>query len=434
MGEANNKTAMERQIQQGSMMPRKIKLNKDEVIVFMGTMNAMPMMYALELKKLGYEVIYFVDVRKSDLLSRPENHFPDIEYPYPIWVIELVLPSQILLPIFPKLCAGIYQRRIRQVTRKKIGCFVLSGFFSSLAPYLSRSASKVGLPHGSDLDTWADTDNVEELAASFKNRSIFKFLPNGLGKKLVKSIVEKQFAGYADSNAIAYFPVGFNTSGDKVLSRLVSQGVRHTPRYDISFEVLKGQSKEFKAHSGTINIFSGVRFLYKTFSEGNNGYNKGNDLIIEGIAKYYLTNPNIQVHFIEKGADVPHAKEMCRQAGLESVVVWHQEMSLKNLLTLYQNSDVCFDQVGQHWIGAIGGYAMWLGKPLIANAQPAVRSGIWPMDNPVCSASTPEEIFNWLKRLENIEFRKAVSDRSKVFVETYMGPGHALNSIFDVSA
>jgi hypothetical protein len=34
-----------------------IKLTKDKVIVFMGSMNAMPMMCAHALKKLGYEVI-----------------------------------------------------------------------------------------------------------------------------------------------------------------------------------------------------------------------------------------------------------------------------------------------------------------------------------------------------------------------------------------
>ena len=30
-------------------------------------------------------------------------------------------------------------------------------------------------------------------------------------------------------------------------------------------------------------------------------------------------------------------------------------------------SDVCFDQVGSHWIGAVGVYALLLDKPLIAN-------------------------------------------------------------------
>ena len=35
-------------------------------------------------------------------------------------------------------------------------------------------------------------------------------------------------------------------------------------------------------------------------------------------------------------------------------------MSFIKLLKLYQNSDICFDQVGAHWIAAIGAYALYL--------------------------------------------------------------------------
>lgn len=412
-------------------MVNKIKLCKSQLIVFMGTMNAMPMMYALELKKKGYEVLYFVDVQETNTLSRPENHFPDIKYPYPPWIVELILPSQILLPLFPKIFAAIYHHKIRQFSKKTVGCFLLSGFFSSLAPYLSKSAEKVGLPHGSDLDTWANTDNTEVLADGFKNKSIFKYLPNRYARKLIEHIVETQYLGYSHTNAVAYFPIGFNSNGDKVLHRLSKSGVRHIPRYDISFEVLKGQSRKFKIPSGKLNIFSGVRFLYKTFSEGNSAYNKGNDLIIEGLARYFSINPNIQVHFVEKGADVMNAKELCKKLGLDKVVVWHMEMPFKDLLNLYKNSDICFDQLGEHWIAGIGGYALWLGKPLIANNESAVRSGVWPLDNPVCSAKTADDIFKWLVKLEDIIFRKSVAEHSKNFAENYLGPSKALNELFE---
>lgn len=397
----------------------------------MGTMNAMPMMYALELKKQGYEVLYFVDVPKTDTLSRPENHFPDIYYPYPPWIVELTLPSQIFLPLFPKIFAALYNQKIRQFSKKTIGCFVLSGFFSSLAPYLSKSAGKVGLPHGSDLDTWANTEDTRALADGFKNKSIFKYLPNKFSQKLIEHIVKTQYAGYSHTNAVAYFPIGFNSNGDKVLHRLVSDGVKHVPRYDISFDVLKEQSREFKIPSEKINIFSGVRFLYRTFSEGNSAYNKGNDLIIEGIGKYFSINSNIEVHFVEKGADVIHAKELCKKLGLNEVVVWHKEMPFKELLELYKNSDICFDQLGEHWIAGIGGYAMWLGKPLIANNESAVRSGVWPQDNPVCAAKTPDDVFKWMIKLGDVNFRKSVSERSKKFAENYLGPFKALNELFE---
>lgn len=411
-------------------MKEKIVLNKEKVVVFMGTMNAMPMMYASELRKLGYDVIYFVDAPKKDITARPENHYPDVNYPYPPWVVEFVIPSQAMLALFPRFFVSIYKNILRHLTDKEVGCFVLNGIFASLAPHLPRSARKIGLSHGSDLDVWADVENARNLCESHKNRSIFKFLPGFLSRRLIKYIVHRQYHGYVNTDKVVYFPTGFNKAGDRVIRNLLQDGISYVQRYDGSFEPLKGQSRELRAPSENMEIFSGVRFLYKTFPDGNYGYNKGNDIIIRGIADYYSTNKNIRVHFVEKGEDVLAAKALCRETGIEDVVVWHKEMPFKQLLELYQNCDICFDQVGSHWIGAIGVYALWLGKPLIANVEPAVRCGVWPEDNPVCSASSPGQICEWLKRLENLDFRAAVAERSKKFCELDMGPTPVLKEIF----
>jgi len=412
-------------------MSEKIKLNKDKAIVFLGSMNSMPMMYALELRNLGYEVIYFVDVSRKDALSRPECHFPDIDYPYPSWIVEFILPSQLLLPLFPNLFAALYQRRIKRITKKAVGCFVLNGFFSSLAPYLAASSHKVGLSHGSDLDVWANAEGAEILAKSFKNRSIFKYLPMPVSKRLTKYVIDKQFLGFARSDAVVYFPIGFSTAGDKVLRKLMNLGVRCIPRYDASFRQLLGQSREFKRPSEKLEIFSPVRFLFRTFPDGDKGVNKGNDLIVEGIAEYFSVNPNLRVHFVEKGEDVQYAKTLCRELGLEQVVVWHKEMPFKDLLGLFLNSDICFDQVGDHWIGA-GMYALWLGKPLIANPESAVRTGVWPIDNPICAARTSEDVCAWLIKLESLELRRELSRKSQEFAERYVTPTKALNCTFHI--
>jgi glycosyltransferase involved in cell wall biosynthesis len=411
-------------------MPEKIGLKKDKAIVFMGTMNAMPMMYALELKNRGYEVIYFVDVPKQNSLSRPENHFPEITYPYPPWVVEFVIPSYSLLPLFPRLFANIYKLKVKQLTKKEVGCFVLNGMFASLGPYLPKSASKIGLSHGSDLDVWANTENSKHLSESCPDDSLFRYLPKVLSRRMIMDIVRRQYFGFAAANAVIYFPIGFNAAGDSVVRKLRNDGVKYVPRYDVSYKPLEGQNREFKAPQKTLEIFSGVRFMYRTFPDGNDEYNKGNDIIIEGIAKYYSINKDIKVHFVEKGGDVKYAKELCREKGIEEVVVWHKEMPFKELLALYQRSDICFDQVGRHWIGAVGVYALWLGKPLIANAEATVRLGIWPEDNPICSANSPEKVYEWLRKLENPEFRAAVSEKSREFSETCMGPFHVLDEIF----
>jgi glycosyltransferase involved in cell wall biosynthesis len=405
------------------------ELDRDEVIVFMGSMNAMPMMYALELRKLGFEVLYFVDVSRRDALSRPESHFPEISYPYPPWIIEVVLPSQMLLPLLPGVAATLYRYLISRHTRKKVGCFFLNGFFVSLIPYLAGGGRKIGLSHGSDLDVWANEADAGKLASGFARRSVFKYMPRMIAAALVRHVVRQQYRGFEASDAVVYFPIGFSVFGDKVIDRLLRGGVDYVPRYDASFLQLEGQPRAFRRGTGTLNIFSVVRFLFRTFPEGDPGSNKGNDLMIEGIAKYYASNRNIQVHFVEKGEDVAQAKQLCREWGIEEIVVWHQEMPFRELLSLMARSDICFDQLGSHWIGA-GVYAMYLGKPLIANTRPAVQTGTWPPDNPVCSAGSAQEVYEWLARLEDAAFREQVSVDSRDFVEHQMSPLKVLNRLF----
>lgn len=410
----------------------KIKLVVDGgPIVFLGSMNAMPMMYALELKKKGYEVIYFVDAPISDKLCRPENHFSDIEYPYPDWIVEINLKTQMLLPFFRILFSVYFDGKINKRSNKKPQAYVLNGFFISLAPFLRGGIPKIALSHGSDLDSWADIDGSDALADSFCDFSIFKLFPKFLSKILIKCVVLKQFNGFVGSNKVVYFPYGFNAAGDLVIDTLKKRGIHCYERYDVSFEPLKNQNRSFNCSNNHLVVFSGVRFTYRTFSEGNSDYNKGNDIIIKGLAKYYQYNKDMKIHFVEKGPDVNDAKCLCKELGLVDAVIWHKEMRFIELLDLYQKSDICFDQVGAHWIGAIGAYAMYLGKPLIANDKLPVDVGAWPKENPVCSASSAEDVYEWMCKLKSAEYRKEISGKSKEFVECYMAPHKLLSDIFE---
>ncbi len=401
-------------------------------IVFMGSMNAMPMMYALELKNKGYDVLYFVDAPVSDKLSRPENHFSDISYPYPEWIVEINIKTQIFLPFFQKFFSRLLEAKIKRKRKKSPQAYIFNGFFIALAPFFPKSAKKIALSHGSDLDSWADIEGAEILSESFHRFSIFKFFPKNIAKKLIKLVVFNQFEGFRAVQNIIYFPYGFNLNGDRVINKLKKHGATLHERYDISFEPLKNQSRAFKEDGDNLVVFSGVRFTYETFSEGNAEYSKGNDLIIQGLAKFYATHKNLLVHFVEKGPDVERAKKLCEETGLAPAVVWHKEMKFTELLDLYSQSDICFDQVGKHWIGAIGGYALWLGKPLIANDKLPVKIGFWPEENPICSASDAEDVYNHLLKLKDEKYRKEVSEDSKKFVEKYMAASKVLTEVFSL--
>jgi hypothetical protein len=406
----------------------KIIPNPNELIIFMGSMNAMPMAYALNLKRRGFDVLCVVDAMPEDKLCRPEFHYPEISYPYPSWIIEFRLPSQILLACFPRILSLILTKKIQFQTDKKIAAVFLNGFFVSLAPHIFPGVKKIGLSHGSDLDVWADVDRYQELSINFR-RSFFKYIPLKFSSRIIKRIVERQLKGYIECVAVMYFPRGFNVVGDKVVGKLTYQGVHYVQRYDASFIQLEQRLKKHVSDE-KLKILSLVRFTFLTFPEQNLGYNKGNDIIIQGIAKYKKLNPNIEVHFVEKGEDVDAAKNLCRYLEIDDIVIWHKEMPFQDLVDKIMEVDICIDQVGSHWIGA-GVYAMKLGVPLIANTYPAIKTGVWPDKNPVLNSKNPEDVCFSLKSLEDERKRRVIGEESNKFVTEIMSIDHTLEKIFD---
>lgn len=415
------------------MSQNKIKISKNGgPIVFIGSMNSMPMMYAIELKKRGYPVLYFVDVPEDDLLSRPENHFSDISYPYPEWIKEFKVKSQMLIPFSRGLFSSIISKEVSKYSSKKTQVYILNGFFITLAPLLKKRDCKViSLSHGADLHSWADQSLFNKLNTTFVDFSFFKLLPKYLSSKLITLVIKRQYKGFKNSDTVIYFPKSFNEAGDRVIKKLKESNVSCYERYDISFEPLKYESRLYKQSNKALCIFSGVRFIYESFADGNELCNKGNDIMIKGLSLFFKTYKNIEIHFVEKGPDVGKAKKLCDDLGLSPVITWHKEMKFVDLLKLYRKSDICFDQVGKHWVGAIGGYALWLGKPLIANIESPIKLGIWPEINPILNVSDAEGVFNSLMRLKDNKFREKKSLESKEFAAKYFSPLKLINDVFE---
>jgi glycosyltransferase involved in cell wall biosynthesis len=404
-----------------------LDLDEDGVIVFFGTMNAMPMMYAKELIKAGQRVVYFVDVGPDDILSRPENHFPTIEYPYPEWIVECVIPSPLLISFFPGLIMRwMLTRAGLDPTGRGIKAVFASGNFVSLLPRFNRHVQRFFLSFGSDLDVWCNRSNIAVLQETVKRRwRLLSYLPRAVSMYLVAHVIEKSRASAGIANAVIYFPRGMSPPGDEVIDELVQEGVKYVTRYDVSFEPLLSARREFKRAGTPLVVFSGVRFLFESMTEANQNEYKGNDLIIRGLGLYCTRNSDIEIHFVEKGPDVEAAKRLCSRVGIADKVVWHPEMPFRDLLKLYEAADICFDQVGKHWVGAIGVYAMYLGKPLIANS----RNLTFLEDAPIFDAATPEEIVAQMVRLENEDLRRHTWSSAKDYAETHFGPMRVLDEL-----
>ncbi len=404
----------------------KIDLAKPGAVLFLGTMNAMPMMYALALKEMGQQVLYLVDVPATDKLSRPEHQYRQISYPYPDWIVEMVLPSQLLVSLLPSLFLLWLKTRLKpQLQGQNIKAVFLGGQFIALAPLFGAQTQKLLLSYGADLEWFCNPQRVDALAEEFKAKSFLQYLPAWLRHGLIKRIVERNYLGALQCQTLLFFPPGFSQTGDLMVQQLQQHGLHYIPRLDVSFTPLQGFDRSYKPRQGALQILCPVRFHYQDISAQACGENKGNDLIIRALARFVQQYPQVQIHFFEKGPDVQNGRALCDELGLSPYVVWHQQMSLPELLALYQQADICFDQVGNHWMGAVGIYALYFGKPLIVNA--ANLRHLPPL--PLFQACNEQQIFDHLLALTDEALAKLYYPKALACAEVNFGPAHVLQEL-----
>ncbi len=395
---------------------------KNKNIIFLGGMNAMPMMYAVELRKRGMDVQYLVDADKNDTLSRPEFHFPDINYPYPEWIKEFKVPSLLLVSVLPFLFYKIFSGILNIDAATHV---FLSGPYISLGPYFKKNNVSVQhLTYGADLDFFCNKSKIKTLQDEFCNKSFTRYLPRFLTNRIIAGSVSNHVKGAECADNLICFPKGFSESGDEVIDYLESVGVRYLPRFDISLEILKGIDYSFRSGRSVITLLCATRFHY--FNRV--GENKGNDLIIKGIALFLeYSKKGARIIFFNKGPDLDRAKKLCVDLGIDRHVEWIDPVPMKKLVDYYLESDICFDQVGDHWISAVGVYALLLGKPTIANSEKLEK--IFP-NNPICNAKTPEDIAQHLLFLVDEGNRRQVSEKSYAFANKSFSPEQVIDCIF----
>lgn len=384
----------------------------------------MPMMYALELKKRKACVQYLVDVPKSDMLSRPEFHFPEISYPYPDWIKEVRVRSGLIVSLMPKMFYKLFERKFNFNDLTHV---FLSGAYIALAPHFrSKGVLVQHLTYGADLDYFCNENKIGDLQVEFREKSFTKYLSKSISNFLIKKSVQNHIAGAECAKNLLCFPKGFSKFGDQAIEYLEAKGVTYLPRLDLSLEIFKGYEYEFKANSVGLNVMCATRFHY--FNRV--GENKGNDIIIKGISNFIKKHPAAidRVVFFNKGPDLQMAKDLCAKLGIDQYVDWLNPVPMTDLIDIYKKSDVCFDQVGDHWVSAIGAYALLMGKPTIANSE---KLKIVFSEDPILAAKTPEQIVMHLEDLMNEKYRKAVSLASRDFAVKSFSPNKIVDTIFN---
>lgn len=382
-------------------------------IGFIGCMNAMPMGYALKFLRDGHDVRFVVETDSDNLLMRPEHQYAkEVHYPYPSWIREIRWKNDLLhyatLPWSNREVVKVMADR---------DVVILNDYGFALAPHMPKGALCVALSSGADLDILCRWEMARRFAASVRRKWLY---PLRLGLELWRTHLQRR--GLASCEIVSYFPRGLNPLGDEVIDERLQSP--HPPqlieRYDANFAAV-GVRRVPIPRRPLRRILAPVRFNLSPPEGGEIEY-KGNDLILQALARYRQRNPAVELHFFEKGppADLALARRMCRELGIESAVTWHQPTNLPGLLAQYEDADIVFDQVGSHWMGGVGFYALYMGRPVIANARLDVFGRLWGTDIPILNATTPDEIVAHLVRCEDIAFRESVAEASHVFARDHL--------------
>lgn len=377
-------------------------------IGFIGSMNAMPMAYALKFRRDAHDVRYAVEAPADDVLMRPEHQYgSEVSWPYPDWIIERTHPYTLASHAF---APWVYRDIARAMQDRDI--VFLNDYGLALAPQLPARTVCVALSSGSDIDVYCNPEAVWANTLATRRKALVP-----LRWLLEHERVRRQRRGLARCDIVCTFPTGLNPVADRLIAEFVAARprVRVVHRYDVNFAAA-GVTQQPQPQRRLTKVLVPVRFNTNPPAASRFEY-KGNDLIIEALARFSKVHAGLEIHLFAKGPapDIERARQQIRDGGIESSVIWHDQMPLPELLKLYADSDVCFDQVGSHWMGAVGCYALYTGRPLIANARLDVFAPLWGEDPPILQADSVDSILAQLQRCVSQSFRNEIGARAHAF-------------------
>jgi glycosyltransferase involved in cell wall biosynthesis len=379
-------------------------------IGFFGNTNNYPLMLAMALRRRGHDILFLVD--QADPLYRPECKYPDIYVNHSDWIVDL---SPIRFRHY-----AVPNRRISQVIKllRQCDAVVLNQYGPSLLPAIRRPA--LALLTGSDLEIFA---NPAYLARFWRAKETRITLGNVALYCVMRQLIKRQREGIRQSGVIRFFPRGVAPVGDRLLDDLqVSDRVKfYLPMTDIH-----AIAPAPPPINDLPKILGVARLNWKKpirFGATELDY-KGNDIMIRGVARFIRRSGQaVELHLVRKGWDVLETEKLVATTGLQSFVVWHDEMSQAQLFDLIRASDVVVEQLDRSLPGSGAVDALALGRPVIANwRQEIVEEYRRLPDSAICQAVNEEDVCAQLERLlgsDRSELRR-MSIASRAAVEEHL--------------
>lgn len=385
---------------------------KNLSITIFGNTNNYPLLLAQGLRFLGHNVRLVIN--RKELLHRPEARYPDWINAYPAWVVDCSnLTEEDIAFETPAIDQVIYH------LTHKVDFVILNDIGPALASYL-RTPHAVILT-GSDLAYYANFDSLQMKTSNWDP----EFKRSMEGRRYLRRItdfVARQRDGLLGAEVICYGQRGLIPSGDKMLDEI---GVSDARRLMLHFSNTVDLNAQPAAKNKKLTILCGSRIVYRP--EHNPDLSaidfKGTDVLLKGFAQYCQRGGNGELRLTRKGQDLQAAIDLISELAIAERVRWLDEMPLARFYDEMIAADLVCDQFGSSFPGMVTTDAYALGRPVMAKLRPEIFSQIFPEVLPGFHAETPEQIADYLIKVEkNRDILVDIGRKSRAYAEAYLSP------------
>jgi glycosyltransferase involved in cell wall biosynthesis len=418
-------------------------------IAFAGNQNNYPFMLARALRRAGHDVRFVVD--RPEPLNRPEGRYPDIETPYPDWIVETD-PVAIDDVAF---CTPRWTRLLSLLAGAD--ALVLNSWM--YAAGLDLVKPSVCLATGSDLDFYANPKavsryvwNQERAPRSRDWRArlwnldaltldscldVAASLPAPAFRAwralVFRRFVERQRAGLRHARAMTCLPAGTVAVADRLVRELRGD--------DRPLNLLMTDTDSLRPEplpaNARLRLFNSARLdwappLPPMVAEWEN---KRGDILLQGVALYHArTGLDVDLHLVAKGQSVEATRALAATLGIDRMITWHAEMTQQDVRAQYRQADVVVDQLGHHLPGMSTYDAMAMGRPVLANGRADVMTAAYGAPLPIADACTPEGVADRLQRLSLLPERRELSVAARAYAERHLSADGAARRVIDAIA
>lgn len=361
-------------------------------------------MIARALRRMGHEVLFIVNDR--DRLHRPEFRYPDITYPYPEWIEEIIMYPDVIYAL-PTPSRRRIVERLRSCDAVIVNCGA-----PAVIPMVGRPA--IAVLTGTDLQVFAD---YRTLAQATKVNKRPSFLWSGIKHLLYRRLIPQQRAGIAAAVAVNYLAKGLFPEDDDLLEQIGITDDRRLTFMMTDFELIQQQPPPRNAIT---RVLCATRLTWKQPKPpGSFDMDfKGSDIMIRGLAQFWReTDLPLDVCIVKKGLHVAETLALAEAEGIAHRITWLEEMTQREVQKEIGMADIVIEQLGQAVVGMVGLDAMATGRPVIANCRPEIFEPLIGEPSPICQARTPVDVCAQLLRLAaDPQERARVGERSREYV------------------